>query len=344
MLTKNFPVHGYAGVRDVKRWAREIAREIGFDNEPLGELEHVVTELATNLMVHRTIHGEIILRRIFDSCHEGIEIVARDRGPGIPDVKSVVNRNQSDDTQELCGLSVVKNLMDEFDIYSFKPAPFRHFPLKSTAPLGTVVTTRKWVSAHKTTSPFTCSAICRPFTDDAHNSNACFVDNGPKNLLVAVADGLEHSVQGHEIAEKTIACVRENHDLKFSSLLSRIQRITEGKQKAAFMILRINFADRIIMHAGAGNVKARLFYSNRKKDLPTAGQASEGRQQKIAVNRIRWPHGAILTVFSNGLSDKWNINDIPGYRNYQETMLNNLLIREHGLKNRDATVVVAKTK
>ena len=63
--------------------AHEIAGRAGFANEDIHRAGLVATELATNLVKHAT-GGEILVRDVSRGPDSEIELIAIDRGPGIP--------------------------------------------------------------------------------------------------------------------------------------------------------------------------------------------------------------------------------------------------------------------
>ncbi len=111
---------------------RILAAEIGF---PLGEqamVVAVITELACNIVDHAG-GGELLLHPIEDAGRRGIAVVARDHGPGIPNIKEALQASYSVAAGLGLGLRGVKGLTDSLDIVSV--------PGK-----GTTVTARKWRS------------------------------------------------------------------------------------------------------------------------------------------------------------------------------------------------------
>ena len=89
----------------------------------LGRVPLIVTELATNLLLHAT-GGEIIIRMLPAEAAPGLEIVALDRGPGIADLQRCMADGYSGGGTRGCGLGAVRRLSTEFDIYSI--AALRH--------------------------------------------------------------------------------------------------------------------------------------------------------------------------------------------------------------------------
>ncbi|WP_407947314.1 ATP-binding protein [Pectinatus sottacetonis] len=89
------------------------------------------SELSTNILRYATT-GEIILRIISTAETIGIEIIASDKGPGIPDIKMALKDNFTTTNKSLgMGLPSVKRIMDDFIIDSHLGK-------------GTYILTRKW--------------------------------------------------------------------------------------------------------------------------------------------------------------------------------------------------------
>jgi len=109
---------------------RTLASAIGFSGSDLTVIATAISELARNIIEYATT-GEILLDRDGRAGRSGIVIVARDEGPGIPDVDRALTAGYATGTGSGVGLIGVRRLMDELEISS---APGK----------GTVVTVRKW--------------------------------------------------------------------------------------------------------------------------------------------------------------------------------------------------------
>ena len=109
---------------------RELASHCGFPSTDLAVVATAISELARNV-VRYAVRGEIILRLIDDNGRRGVEVVAADDGPGIPDVALAMQDGYSTSGSLGLGLPGVRRLMDEFEI-------------TSDFGKGTTVTVRKW--------------------------------------------------------------------------------------------------------------------------------------------------------------------------------------------------------
>jgi len=111
--------------------ARCLAVEAGFDETNQVLIATAASELATNIVKYAK-EGEVILKIIQRDRQLGIEIIARDDGPGIRDIEQVMQDNFSTSKGSLgLGLPSVQRIMDEFKIES-QPGH------------GTIVSTLKW--------------------------------------------------------------------------------------------------------------------------------------------------------------------------------------------------------
>ena len=111
--------------------ARKAAMAIGFDENICQMIATAVSELANNIVKYAD-RGEILMDRIIAGSRVGMQVIARDRGPGIEDIqKAMADHYSSGDTLGL-GLPGVKRMMDEFELTSE--------PGKRTT-----VTIRKWL-------------------------------------------------------------------------------------------------------------------------------------------------------------------------------------------------------
>jgi len=109
---------------------RVLAGELGFTQSDLTLVATAISELARNI-VRYARRGEIVLRQAEDGGVPGIVIIARDEGPGIPDVNRAMEPGYSTAGGLGLGLPGVRRIMDKFEIVS-------------EVNRGTVVTVTKW--------------------------------------------------------------------------------------------------------------------------------------------------------------------------------------------------------
>lgn len=109
---------------------RELVAEMGFSATDLTLIATAISELARNIVLYAK-SGEIVLTSIQHGDRKGIAVMARDDGPGIPDIHRALQDGYSTSRSLGLGLPGVRRLMDEFEIVS-------------EVNRGTRVTVKKW--------------------------------------------------------------------------------------------------------------------------------------------------------------------------------------------------------
>jgi len=113
-----------------RQFAREFATEMGFSGSDVTRIASAISEITRNILDYAR-EGEIAFESVQHG--RGLQITARDHGPGIPDVSLAMQYGYSSGNGLGVGLPGARWLMDEFNIQS---APGK----------GTVVTMTKWLA------------------------------------------------------------------------------------------------------------------------------------------------------------------------------------------------------
>jgi len=126
----SIPVRSDADVVFARQKGRELAAALGFGPTDLTLVATAISELTRNIVLYAK-RGRIVLKGIERDGRLGIMVVARDDGPGIPNVARALESGFSTSGGLGLGLPGVKRLTDEFDIVS-------------EVGRGTTVTVKKW--------------------------------------------------------------------------------------------------------------------------------------------------------------------------------------------------------
>jgi len=124
------PIDRDADIVTARQKGRELATQCGLLSTDLAVVATAISELARNI-VRYAARGEIIVRRVDENGKRGVEVVAVDEGPGIPDVTLAMQDGYSTSGGLGLGLPGTRRLMDEFEIIS-------------DFGKGTTVTVRRW--------------------------------------------------------------------------------------------------------------------------------------------------------------------------------------------------------
>jgi serine/threonine-protein kinase RsbT len=124
------PINSDQDVVSARQKGRGMANELGFSSGDATLIATAISELARNIVSYAR-KGQISLKGIQGSSRVGIQVIASDDGPGIPDIRQALRDGFSTSGSLGLGLPGVRRLMDEFEITS---QPGR----------GTTVAVKKW--------------------------------------------------------------------------------------------------------------------------------------------------------------------------------------------------------
>lgn len=101
----------------VRQLGRNVAKELGFGIVDQARITTAISELARNIYLYAG-HGEVCIEKLFENGKHGLKIYAKDNGPGIVDIRKVMEDGYTTSGGLGAGLPGVKRLVDEFDIRS----------------------------------------------------------------------------------------------------------------------------------------------------------------------------------------------------------------------------------
>lgn len=129
-VEQRVPIVSDADIVRARQTGRALAAALPFTPSDLTVIASAISELARNIYTYAG-HGEITLRVVERGGRQGIQVIASDAGPGMPDPVLALEEGYSTAGRLGLGLPGVRRLVDEFAI-------------KSELGLGTEVTLLKW--------------------------------------------------------------------------------------------------------------------------------------------------------------------------------------------------------
>ncbi|RHW30558.1 anti-sigma regulatory factor [Neobacillus notoginsengisoli] len=100
-----------------RQLGRNVAKELGFGTVDQARITTAISELARNIYLYAG-QGQICIEKIYEGSKAGLKVIAVDSGPGISDIRQVMEDGYSTSGGLGAGLPGVKRLMDQFDIIS----------------------------------------------------------------------------------------------------------------------------------------------------------------------------------------------------------------------------------
>jgi serine/threonine-protein kinase RsbT len=128
---RRVPVASDADLVLARQAGRRLAQELGFSSTDITLIATAISEVARNIIQYAGA-GEIELDTVEGSRSVGIMVIARDKGPGIPDIALAIRDGYTTGKGMGLGLPGARRLMDEFEI-------------ESETDQGTTVVMKKWL-------------------------------------------------------------------------------------------------------------------------------------------------------------------------------------------------------
>jgi serine/threonine-protein kinase RsbT len=232
-----------ADVVTVCQEARRLAAGLGFAGAELAHVVTAVSEVAGNVRLYAG-RGEVVLAAAEESDRVGIAVVARDAGPGIPDIGLAMQDGWSTAGSMGLGLPGARRLMDEFEI-------------TSEVGRGTTVAMRRWRA-----KPGMPAAPPEPLVEwEATGSGAgrrevvAEYRNGVLLAAVAGAGGADRAAQAALAAAEVLGA--EPHGSAIE-LVERCHESLDGTTGAALAVASFSALDATLTWLAVGSAEGTL--------------------------------------------------------------------------------------
>lgn len=368
-----------AQIGAARRAVHFFARQTGFSERALAEIDLVVQEIGTNAVRYAgnvggdADNGATLYYTTPLGARVGLELFYSDRGPGIYDLDRAINDGVSMGGSLGGGLGAINRQMDEFEIYSTVRAGTTRLSLYAAQQRrtthGTAILCRKWLSnndramrtAHAGIGRITparedfavrigegahLGVWSRPRPGEQANGDAYFTREYDGQLLFAVIDGLGHGGGAQQAATAAQESLDEwNGESLEEIFLSAHQalRATRGAVMGAVIIDRTR---RQMQYAGIGNIEVRVFENGLTPVSPVHFVPVNGtlgiRLDRVRVWNYEWQKPPIIVLTSDGISASWDIKAYPGITDKDPQILAGVLLRDYSREADDATALVIR--
>jgi anti-sigma regulatory factor (Ser/Thr protein kinase) len=318
-------------VGEARRQAIAVAGRAGLAETDTGRVGLLATELASNLLKH-ALGGVLVIRAVNDGWW-GVEVLALDRGPGMPEPEGCFRDGQSTSGSLGIGLGAVRRLSTDVDVYSVVPS--------GTALLARIVVTR--ATARERGTPFDVGAISVPKPgQEVCGDGWAALQDGTGACWLLVADGLGHGLAAAEAARLAERAFRESAAPDPAARLADVHLALRGSRGAAVAVVRVDGPQRLLRFAGVGNVAGAVLTGTTRRHVVSLGGTAGHEAPRIMEFAYPWPPGSVLILHTDGLGSRWDLHRYPGLAERHPSLVAAVLYRDFARGNDDVTVVVAR--
>jgi anti-sigma regulatory factor (Ser/Thr protein kinase) len=333
-VTAAIPVTETTQVAEGRRLALWLAGRLGFSAERGGQAALIATELGTNLAKHARA-GELLIRPLAapDGEAGGIEVLALDKGPGMPEAAA---RRDGYSTAGTLGngLGAIDRQSDHLDLY--------------THPTGTVIAAQIWRERPAPNAPrprFDIGAVHVSKTGEEVCGDDWSWRQRDGRLALIVADGLGHGLQAHDASAAATRLFAAEHELSPGRVIGDVHAALRPTRGAAVAMLAVDVDRRTGAFAGLGNITGMVLLPGGGRHNLVSHNGTAGHSAaRIQEFNYPVPPQAIIVVFSDGLSTRWDLSPYPGLTQRSPSLMAGVLYRDFSRRRDDVTVVVARER
>lgn len=319
-----------SGVGVARRNALVLASEARFAETETGKVGIIVTELATNLVKHAG-GGEMLVRIMERHGTPGVEIIALDKGQGIPDLQRSLEDGFSTSGTQGTGLGAIRRQADFFDVYTLPN-------------VGTCVLAHVWSKSQQAISqtPLEFGVVCRAVAGEEVCGDSWGLEQKDSTAVIMVADGLGHGPLAADASEAAVRVLYETSSQNAAHILDRTHGVLRSTRGAAVAVAEVSNHDQIIRYAGIGNISATIIANDATRSLVSHNGTVGHQIRKAHEFQYPWPLDATLIMASDGLQSHWTLDKYPGLLRRHPSLIAAVLYRDFSRGRDDITVFVAR--
>jgi len=308
---------------EVRREVSFLAGRLGLDEDAVGRLSVIATELSTNLTKHAS--GGIVLLGTDNATT--VEVLALDSGPGIADVAKALRDGHSTTATSGTGLGAVSRMADFFDLYSARPQ-------------GTAVLAR--VGTRPTKAAADVSAISVAVRGETVNGDGWEQAEEDGIATMMLVDGLGHGAPAHAAAAAASDAFRTAKGSPTDKLRT-IHDALRHTRGAAVAIAELHHANGTMRFAGVGNISATMIDPAARRSAVSVYGIIGHDVRSFREFSYPWSRESCLIMHSDGLTTRWDLDRYPGLLAHDAALIAGVLWKDHRRPNDDSTVLVART-
>jgi anti-sigma regulatory factor (Ser/Thr protein kinase) len=327
-----FAITHASDVAAARRTGQKLADALGFDDVKAGRLAIVVTEAATNILKHAGEGMLTIMRTQSSGLRPGVDVIAIDNGPGIPDLDFALRDGVSTAGTSGTGLGALRRQADEFDAWT------QHGR-------GSAFFMRIW---RDQALPEPCGvevgALCTPLAGEDACGDGWAVTCDLDGATLLGVDGLGHGPEAARAAAGAIHALEKRPAAQPSEVVHTAHeqlRITRG---AALSVARIDYGRDEIRFAGIGNVGATVVDGTARRALVSHNGIVGHNMRKVQEFSAPFPPGALCVLYSDGIQTQWDLAAYPGLHAHAPALVAAVLMRDFIRRRDDAMVLVARRR
>ncbi|RFM26873.1 SpoIIE family protein phosphatase [Deminuibacter soli] len=319
----------------IKKEIHALAGKCAFKANEMAEIDIVVAELISNLLKY-AVNGRLLVKTCIDAKEAGLEIIAIDDGPGIPDLSLAQVDGITTHKKSLgMGLGAIKRLTSVFQVFS-------------KVGWGTIILVRKYVGSSNEVArklKMTLGAVIVPKPGEQVCGDGLYTRLDHQGARIFMADGLGHGKEAALAAIQAITAFADNRDDNAINILRTLHQTSSVRKTRGLVgtVLLINLRSGIIKINGIGNISSRLIFRGVIRNFLSYNGIiglnipSSMNEQSFDVEK-----GQLLIMCSDGIRTRWDLSKLPGIAKHDPNIIAAAIYKDFCRNTDDASVLVVK--
>lgn len=327
---KKILIEDVSQIGHARREAGALAKTLGFDQAEAGRASIVASQLASNILRYGG-GGEILLDRV-ERKDARVQIIALDKGSGIPDTETALIDGYTTSKSSGTGLGSVRRHSALFDIYSrinqgtavlseVSAGPAPHRQVFEHPSVGGVAV------------PMPGEDVCGDAWCVRH------LDDGP---LLILADGLGHGHAAADAAHTALSAFLDHAGRTVEEITEAVHLASRSGRGSAIGLLRVDRAQGNAEFCGLGNVEANLFGTAGRSRMVSEPGVAGASAKRIRAFSYSTQDRSIAILNTDGLASQWSFDQYPGLLPHNPTLIAAILYRDFTRGRDDTGVLVAR--
>lgn len=326
------PIDHYSAVHLAASTARSLAEQCRLPGAMPDQAAVIASELASNLDKHA--HGGTLYIHPLP-LGGGLEILAADRGPGMPELQRCLTDGYTTTGTMGAGLGAVTRIAADFTI-------------RTDAEMGTLSCARLTLPEQPQAARQAVGLVCVPAEREQHCGDACAIVDTDSNTdsdthrarTAIVIDGLGHGPHAAEAAQTALRCFHTVVDRPLTDILTAIHRSLRRTRGAAVGVLRLGPEQ--AEYCGIGNVRAVAISPQQVHHRLTGQPGVVGWNIPAPQShRFPLPPGTTAVLHSDGIDGRWTHTPSRFLSRLPPSLLAGAVVHHHRSTRDDAAVLAA---
>ncbi len=162
-------------------------------------------------------------------------------------------------------------------------------------------------------------------------------------LFLSIFDGAGHGLPAYRVTQQALNYVEAHTNDSLNNLFMATHEYLRGTLGGVLGICRINKATAEAEYAGLGNTAARIMFPQTKKFINRGGILGYEITNPV-VNSFKLNPGDIFLLYSDGIKDHFDTNEIPGFFTLSAAEMVRFIIENFAKELDDASVIALKVE